>query len=157
MDSIIRAAEAFGLGSSIFLAGINVGASHLTMPILYTRPVSISTPIFNELYTRGAVTLVPLSIVSASSSALVAYLLPSQRGLWATAAVATISQLPWTVLAMMPTNDRLNALATSKEEQEKASTEEVVGLLKKWRWMNIVRGSLALVGGVSALYALLEE
>lgn len=157
MDTTVRTAQVLGLTSSIFLSGINIGASHLTLPILYTRPTSTSTPIFNELYTRGAATLVPLSIFSASCSALVAYLLPSQRNLWAIAAVATIAQLPWTILGMMKTNNRLNAIAASKNEQEKASEEEVVALLRQWTWMNIVRGLLALVGGLTGLWAVMEQ
>ena len=138
MDNTIRTAQVLGLTSSIFLSGVNIGASHLTLPILYTRPASISTPIFNEFYIRGAVTLVPLGVFSASCSALVAYLLPSQQTLWAIAGVATFAQVPWTLLVMMKTISRLNAIAASKAEQEKASKEEVVALLRRWAWMNIV-------------------
>lgn len=157
MDTTIRSAQVIGLTSSILLAGINIGASLLTIPILYTRPASISTPIFSEFYSRGAVTLVPLGIFSGSCSALVAYLLPSQRQLWAVAAVATLAQTPWTVLMMMGTNNRLVAIANSKTEQEKVSGEEVVGLLTRWRWMNVVRGLLALVGGLAGLSAVMEQ
>lgn len=157
MDTTIRTAQALGLTSSILLSGINIGSSLLTVPILYTRPTSISTPFFKEFYTRGAATLVPLIIFSGSCSALVAYLLPSQRKLWAIAAAATLAQLPWTILGMMETNTRLNTIAASKTEQEKVSQEEVVGLLRQWAWMNVVRGSLALVGGSVGVYAVIEQ
>jgi hypothetical protein len=157
METTIRTAQVLGLTSSIFLSGINIGTSHLTVPILYTRPTSISAPVFNELYTRGAATLVPLCIFSASCSALVAYLLPSQRKLWATAAVATIAQLPWTIFGMMKTNNRLNTIAASKNEQEKVGEEEVVGLLRQWAWMNVVRGVLAMVGGLAGVWAVIEQ
>ncbi|KAH7147180.1 hypothetical protein B0J13DRAFT_665354 [Dactylonectria estremocensis] len=157
MDSTKRIAQAFGLTSSIFLAGINIGASYLTVPLLYTRPISISTPFFNEFYLRGAVTLVPLAVVSALSSAFAAYLVPAHRCLWATAAAATLSQIPWTLFAMMTTNTRLNDIAASRFEREGASKEEVVALLKRWRWMNIVRGSLALTGGLCAIWAIMTE
>ncbi|KAF4462838.1 hypothetical protein FALBO_10351 [Fusarium albosuccineum] len=157
MDSIIRTTQVFGLTSSIFLGGVNIGASHLTVPLLYTRPISISTPLFNELYLRGAVSLVPLGILSGTASALVAYLVPSQRTLWAAAAAATLAQTPWTLLVMMSTNNRLNAIASSSHEQEKISQEEVVGLLKRWWWMNIVRGLLALGGGLTAVWAVMSE
>ena len=152
----IRTFQVLGLTTSIFLSGVNIGASVLTLPILYTRPVSISTPIFHEFYVRGALTLVPLGIFSAACSAFVAYLLPSQRNIWAIVGVATISQTPWTLLAMKSTNDRLNAIAASKVEQEKASEEEVVGLLRRWAWLNVVRGMLPLVGGLSGVWAVLE-
>ncbi|MCJ1358169.1 MAG: hypothetical protein MMC33_008167 [Icmadophila ericetorum] len=157
MDTTIRTAQVLGLTSSIFLSGINIGASLLTLPILYHHPTSISTPFFSEYYTRGAVTLVPLCVFSSLCSALVAYLLHSQRQLWAVAAVATLSQPPWTLLVMSKTNNRLIAIAASKHEQEKVGNEEVVGLLRRWAWMNIVRGLLALVGGLVGVYALILE
>lgn len=156
MDTTIRTAQMLGLTSSLLLSGANIGASYLTLPILYTRPTSTSTPIFNELYTRGATTLVPLGTFSAICSALAAYLHPSQRQLWAIAAVATFAQTPWTLLVMMGTNNRLNAIAASKTEQEKASKEEVEGLLRQWAWMNVVRGLLAMVGGLAGLWAVID-
>ncbi|EMT68154.1 hypothetical protein NOF04DRAFT_15453 [Fusarium oxysporum II5] len=157
MDSTVRTFQVFGLTSSLVLAGINLGSSHLTVPLLYNQPTSINTPFFKDFYTRGAVTLVPLALFSGASSGIVAYLVPAQRTLWAVAAVATVSQLPWTVLGMMATNNRLNNIATSSVEQEKVGRDEVVALLEKWRWMNIVRGLLAFTGGLSAILALQNE
>lgn len=159
MDTVIRTIQILGLISSIFLSGMNVSASHLTLPTLYTRPISISTPIFYEIYVRGAKTVVPLCIFSTLCSALVAYLSSSQRNqqLWAVAAVATFSQLPWTLLRMKGTIDRLNALAVNKVEQEKANKEDVVGLLRRWAWMNVIRGGLALLGGLAGLWAVIQQ
>ncbi|KAF4967273.1 hypothetical protein FSARC_5185 [Fusarium sarcochroum] len=154
MDSTVRTFQVFGLTSSLVLAGVNLGSSHLTVPLLYNQPTSINTPFFKDFYTRGAFTLVPLAIFSGVSSGIVAYLVPAQRTLWAVAAVATLSQLPWTGIGMMATNNRLNDIAASSIEQEKAGQDEVVDLLKRWRWMNIVRGLLALTGGLSAVLAL---
>jgi hypothetical protein len=157
MDSTVRTFQVFGLTSSLLLAGVNLGSSHLTVPLLYNQPTSINTPFFKDFYTRGAVTLVPLAIFSGAFSGLVAYLVPAQRTLWTVSAVATLSQLPWTGLGMMATNNRLNDIAASGVKQEKVGREEVMGLLKKWRWMNIVRGLLALTGGLSAVLALQNE
>jgi len=156
MDTTIRTFQVLSISSSLVLSGANIGASILTLPILYTRPSSISTSIFQELYSRGAVTLVPLSLFSASCSAVVAYLLPDQRGLWGLAGLVTITQLPWTLLVMMGGIKRLNQIAESKEEQEKAGKEEVTGLLKEWAWMNVVRGGFALAGGLVGLWALTD-
>ena len=58
---------------------------------------------------------------------------------------------------MMKTNNRLITIAASKNEQEKASKEEVVGLLRQWAWMNIVRGLLAMVGGLAGVWAVIER
>ncbi|KAI4240236.1 MAG: hypothetical protein L6R40_005265 [Gallowayella cf. fulva] len=154
MDPPIRTFQVLGLTSSIFLSGMNLGTSYLTIPTLYPLPPSISTPIFHQLYIKGALSLVPLGLFSASCSAIAAYLLPAQRQLWATAALATVAQTPWTLLVMMKTNDRLNAIAASKTEQEKASREEVEGLLRRWAWMNGVRGLLAMAGGLLGAWAI---
>jgi hypothetical protein len=158
MDNTVRSFQVLSLTTSLVLSGANFGASTLTLPILYSRPPSVSTPIFEELYTRGGVALVPLGIFSASCSAIVAYSIPTQRTLWGAAALATIGQLPWTVLIMMPGIKKLNAVAeSSKEAQEKADKEEVTGLLKEWAWMNIVRGGFAFVGGLVGIWALIDS
>ncbi|KAI4086039.1 MAG: hypothetical protein LQ344_007897 [Seirophora lacunosa] len=157
MDTVVRTTQILGLTSSLILSGVNFGASFLTLPILYTRHPSISTSIFHELYTRGAVSLVPLGLFSAACSALTAYLLPSQRQLWATAAIATASQTPWTLLVMKGTNDLLNGIAGDKVEQQKVDKQEVVALLRSWSWMNIGRGLLALGGGLVGLGAVMEH
>ncbi|KAL8777862.1 MAG: hypothetical protein Q9203_002586 [Teloschistes exilis] len=153
----IRATQALGLTTSLILAGVNIGSSALTIPILLTRPASTTAPIFHEFYLRGAALNVPLGIFSAACAASIAYLLPAQRGLWATAAVATISQLPWTLLVMMGTNQRLIKIAGSRVEQEKVGKEEFEGLLRRWAWMNHVRGGMALVGGCVGVWALMEQ
>lgn len=156
MEKTIRTSQALGLTSSLVLAGINLGSSFLTVPLLYKQPTSVSTTIFREFYINGAITLVPLGIFSGACSALAAYLVPSERTLWAIASTFTLAQLPWTLIVMMSTNNRLCGIAVSPVEQEKVAAKEVVNLLQRWAWMNIVRGGLALVGGVTGVWALLQ-
>lgn len=57
---------------------------------------------------------------------------------------------------MMKTINQLNAIAASKVEQEKASQEEVVALLRRWAWMNVVRGLMAMAGGLTGVWAMVE-
>ena len=57
---------------------------------------------------------------------------------------------------MMKTVKRLNAIAASKDEQEKANKQEVVALLQQWTWMNIVRGGFAALGGLTGVWAIIE-
>ena len=134
MDTIavIRTSQVLGLTSAILLSGINIGSSLLTIPMLYTRPLSITAPIFSEFYHSGLVTVVPLCIFSASCSALVAYLFPAQRTLWAIAGGVTISQLPWTGLIMAGTNSRLNTIAASKIEQLQARLSRRKQTKRRW-------------------------
>ncbi|KAF8847928.1 DUF1772-domain-containing protein, partial [Acephala macrosclerotiorum] len=153
METTIRTSQILGLTTSLLLSGINISASLLTLPTLYSLPPSTSTPIFSQLYYRGAASLVPLGLFSASCSLLTAYLHPAQRTLWAIAGVATLSQTPWTLLVMMPGIKRLNGIAESEVEREKVRREEVEGLLRQWTWMNFVRGGMPLVGAVCGLWA----
>ncbi|MCJ1309006.1 hypothetical protein MMC25_002661 [Agyrium rufum] len=159
METAIQVLKALGLTSSLLLAGANISSSYLTIPILYTRPASVSTPIFREFYYRGAFSLVPIGIFSATCSALVAFLDPVQRQSWMIAAAVTISQTPFTLIFMMGTNDRLNEIAEMSEgvRAEKVQGDEVVRLLRKWAWMNFGRGLLALAGGLAGLAAVMKK
>jgi len=58
---------------------------------------------------------------------------------------------------MVKMNNRLNAIAASTIEQGKASEEEVVGLLRQWAWMDIVRGVLAMVGRLAGVWSVMEQ
>jgi NADH:ubiquinone oxidoreductase subunit 6 (subunit J) len=156
MTTPVQALQFVGLTSSIFLAGTYFSSSQLTLPILYRLPTATSTSVFSEFYYRGAIAVVPMAIVSTLSFGAVAYLLPEQRTTWGTAAIAPILTLPWTALIMMGTIQRWLKLDQDKVEQEKASTEEVVGMLKTWRWMNFVRGGMALVGGGVSAWTLVH-
>jgi hypothetical protein len=97
MDSTTRTFQAFGITSSLLLAGVNLGSSHLTVPLLYPQPTTVSTPFFKDFYTRGAIALVPLAIFSGASSGIVAYLVPTQRTLWMVAAAGYVvsAALDW--------------------------------------------------------------
>ena len=62
----------------------------------------------------------------------------------------TIAALPWTQLVMAGVNARLIELSKDQRIAEKAG-EEVVKLLRQWKWMNMVRSALALSGGLVGL------
>lgn len=156
MDPPIKTLQVLGLTSSIFLSGGYFSSSHLTVPILYHLPTSTSTSFFAKFYHRGVMTVVPLAIVSAVSSAAVAYLVPSRSMEYMAAAAATLATLPWTVLVMTNTNRKLMELNANAVEREKVGDAHVVTLLKKWRWMNLVRSAMALVGGLLGTMALIQ-
>lgn len=198
-----------GIGTSFLLAGINIGSSQLTLPILHRFPAHISTSFFSEFYTTGALALVPLTALSGICNGLAAYYsssyytpsspssapagsayarhsplnannpppvaVSSTSALtgrastgYAVAAGLTLSALVWTNFVMMKTNNRLVELdrviqqqqqqqQTGKDDDATATTagevdeQEVVELLKRWQWMNMVRGGLALMGGAVSL------
>lgn len=87
-----------------------------------------------------------------------------------TAALVTVSIVPYTVVFLQSVNNKLNehatrddaAMAEGREamkmsEQELARREredmEVPGLLRKWSCLNLVRGAMPLVGALVGVYA----
>lgn len=87
-----------------------------------------------------------------------------------TAAAVTLSIVPYTVVFMQTVNNKLAAHATRDDaavaegkeamkmsEQELARREredmEVLGLLRKWSCLNLLRGVMPLVGSVVGAYA----
>jgi hypothetical protein len=149
--------QVLGLSSSLILSGINFGASHLTIPLLYNLPVPTSTRLFSSLYHRGAITLVPLTLFSGLNFGTLAYLIPSQRLTYAIAGASTLSALAWTQIVIAPTNKRLCEVSEMGDvETEKVKGEEVDELLRRWKWMNFVRSGLALAGGLVGFSALLR-
>ena len=81
--------------------------------------------------------------------------------MWAVAGLSTIATLPWTGVVMMTTNkelmriDGLSGAEQEKYEEGREGREEVVRLLKAWKWMNMVRAGLTGAGGLMAGWALL--
>ena len=102
----------------------------------------------------------PLALVSAASSATLAYLVPARRVLFAVAGASTVGTLVWTRAAMMGTISSLLGLAGEGEGEgkkgEKVDAAEVEMLLRRWKWMNVVRAGFGLVGGLVGLWAVLE-
>jgi hypothetical protein len=75
--------------------------------------------------------------------------------IYASAAAATMSIVPFTWFVMAPTNNLLfglNALASGAND-----LAEVHELIAKWRWLHVVRSLLPLVGAVLGFSGTLEE
>ncbi|KIX10059.1 uncharacterized protein Z518_01140 [Rhinocladiella mackenziei CBS 650.93] len=155
--TVLRTTTLLGLGSAIYLSGINFSASHLTLPILYRLPKDTSTSAFAELYSRGAYTVVPLAIFSTLCTGASAYLDPEKRVGYAIAAGLTFATLPWTQFAMMETNKNLIKISEETTVSEKKSDGEVERMLRQWKWMNMVRAALAAVGAVLGFVVAVER
>lgn len=150
-----------GITSTFVLSGINIGTSLLFVPHLYGLPIETSTRIFDSLYHDGAKAVVPLAATSILSYSYLAYDLPLQRTELAVAAGLVVSTLAWTQMVVMPVNHRLVSIARmsgsgkvgSGDKVGDGGKSEVEGLLGSWRWMNYVRGLVALAAGLVALNA----
>lgn len=111
------------------------------------------------MFSRGKAQNPPIAAVTAASFSYLAWTLRSVRGnkagLYGVAAVMTVGVVPWTLLLMNSTNQRLIAKADSATV-EKGDEKEVEDLLKKWGTLNGLRSLLPLVGSAAAVFAVLS-
>ena len=174
-------------------SGGNLGLSLITVPVMAlpaqrlrqagaatkaeTHAVSVSQLKQQWLwfYSRGRATFPPLAATAALAYTYLAFHLPDDNVLakwYITAAVSTISIVPFTLLVMMPTNNLLAASAARASSMKRESGEEDVGnkvvkqdgedeeflrLMMKWARLNYLRALLPLSGAVIGLTAALRR
>ncbi|KAK6208489.1 hypothetical protein LQW54_006835 [Pestalotiopsis sp. IQ-011] len=167
--ALLHTTQLVSLTTSIFLSGINFGASHLFAPVIHRLDAHTTTPAaLAALYHRGARLVLPFAILSTTAAALTAAQSSGrERTNWIIAAVATFASLPWTRIIMKETSKPSTSLrwATGDgDEEEKTalhvdesssqiddSDEEALRKqLRRWRRMTLIRSTLALVGGLVA-------
>jgi hypothetical protein len=99
-----------------------------------------------------------VALVAAASLGYLAWttrtIAPVPARLYGAAAALTIGIVPWTILAMNSTNQKLLAKAESTVNV-KGDEKEVGDLLETWRTLNGIRSVLPLLGSAAALLAVL--
>lgn len=165
MADIRGTTAVLGITSTLVLSGINIATSLLFVPRMYPLPIATSTAIFDKLYHNGAQVVVPLAGVGITSFAFLSYYDAYYRHhrqaispggsstALGVAAGLVVCTLAWTKLLVMPVNDQLLGMAHDAHSREEAGPAVVQALLRKWKWMNYVRGFVALGAGVLALTA----
>lgn len=163
-DHIRGTTAVLGITSTLVLSGLSIATSLLFVPRMYPLPLATSTALFDKLYHNGVQVCVPLTVVAAAAlgylghhsyhyhGASSSYHQYDHRGL-SVAAALVLSTLAWTGLVVMPVNNRLLDMAHDAHKREEAGPAVVEALLRKWKWMNYVRGFVALGAGVLALTA----
>ncbi|KAK5126955.1 hypothetical protein LTR85_008313 [Meristemomyces frigidus] len=154
-SALIQTAKLIAVPIPLVLAGYSLGFSQNAVPQLYDQKAEVSTPILRRIYYDGAKVMAPGGILTFVSSAYLAYAIPAQRSIWATAVGSMVCFFLWTPLVMAPSNiNRLLQISEDKAMQEKASANlEARQLLHKWVNQNYVRMALLLVAGVAGLRA----
>ncbi|EMC99205.1 hypothetical protein BAUCODRAFT_395047 [Baudoinia panamericana UAMH 10762] len=157
MDTTL-AAKLTSISTSFILAGYMLSPSQNTLPLLYPQPASVSTPLFNGVYHRGAALVIPATLLSTAASGYLAYATPSQRTTYAMSGAIVFAMLPMTRLVMMPGIKRLIQLSKAETgmQEKAAASGEVLRLLKAWTAQNWVRVGMSAVGGLAALYAVAQ-
>jgi len=146
--------------TSLLTSGAILSFSYSTVPILLSAPPPLSLPHLRALFSSGSHIFPQLATLSSAGFAYLAYHAPAgtnARLQYAVAAAGVIGIAPWTVFVMKGTNMTLVAIEKEGEEgvRKAGGEERVKGLMKRFRWMNAVRGGIMAVGaGVGAWAAI---
>lgn len=167
-------ASLVGITSTLMVSGFNISTSHLFVPLMYKLDKQTSARMFDGLYHDGMKVVVPLAAAAITSFSYLAYTSPSPspspspvsnintgvlgtglgKGLaFSVAAGLVVATLAWTRVVIMPVNERLISVAREVGAKDKVSAGDVEALLRRWWWMNYVRGAGALAAGLLALAA----
>ncbi|CAN9248148.1 unnamed protein product [Alternaria alternata] len=147
-------AQAVGITGSVFLLGSNVCLSVVGIPAAMQAPAPLAVKQWHTIFTRGGAIARPLAIVSALATGYLAYNQDPKSTPFRLNALATIllpSIVPFTLLAMAPTNDKLlgkkdelatASLSNKNVEAFAAEGETVHELMDKWASLNMARAML---------------
>jgi hypothetical protein len=140
---------------SFLLAGYGTSSSQNTLPMLYSQSPAVSTSIFKGVYYSGFSVIVPGALMSTAAASYLAYVLPTQRTLYVTAAVATATAQIYTGIFMLGGIQQLLAIESSEPATKEKAGEsgEVVNLLRTWNMQNWFRVSLYFSAGMISLFA----
>ncbi|TKA82741.1 hypothetical protein B0A55_01087 [Friedmanniomyces simplex] len=152
--TLLQTAKLIAVPLPFFLGGYSFAFSQNAVPGIVDFPAHFSTPVFKHVFHSGGLVVAAGGLLSAATSAYLAYIIPAQRSLWGTAAVASVLPLVWTGLVMSSGINRLIAISGDKTKQEKATANlEHRQLLSTWITQNYVRAALYFVAGGAALRA----
>lgn len=167
-------ASLVGITSTLMVSGFNISTSHLFVPLMYRLDKQTSARMFDRLYHDGIKVVVPLAAAGITSFSYLAYTSsppsPSsgsgdgagggvlgtalgKRPAFAVAAGLLVATLVWTRVVVMPVNEVLISVAREVGAKDRVSAGDVEALLRRWWWMNYVRGAGALAAGLLALAA----
>ncbi|KAJ8096611.1 DUF1772-domain-containing protein [Lipomyces tetrasporus] len=170
-----RVAQAVGVGGALWLSGNIAALSLISIPALVRSqtedsvPTSILSRQWKYTFEAGKSQNPPIAVATATSFCYLAWsvragtqlgrLVPRNSiALYCIAAILTIGIVPFTIIAMTPTNSRLIAIAEQKRDaggSVKPNDEPVEVLMKKWMFLNGIRSFLPLLAGATALVAVL--
>ncbi|KAJ4406687.1 hypothetical protein N0V91_004377 [Didymella pomorum] len=156
MTTTATVAKAIGLLGSAWLSG-NISAYTLvSLPSILVSvrennvPISNALHIWRHTYEAGRAQNPFVALVSAGALAISAWK-TGEMGFWI-AAVATLGIVPYTVVVMTRTLERLVQLARQAEKEELGVKDmyEAEKLLGWWVVLNGIRSLFPLLGAVSA-------
>ncbi|RAH73277.1 DUF1772 domain-containing protein [Aspergillus aculeatinus CBS 121060] len=167
-----RLAHAIGLSGAAWLSGNIAALSLISVPALAETQRETSAPqglivkLWRKVYDKGKAQNPPVAAATATAFLYLAWSVRaggplfrhsqySLTGLYTTAAILTLSIVPYTIVTMRPTNNALIRLAQTPEDLTSAGVKESSTLLNRWVFLNGIRSLLPLVGGMLGVTAAL--
>ncbi|KAL2812896.1 DUF1772-domain-containing protein [Aspergillus cavernicola] len=165
-----RLAQAIGFSGAAWLSGNIAALSLIAVPALTTSrredqaPPKLLVKQWRNMYEAGKTQNPPIAATTAAAFFYLAWSVReggplfrqatySRAGLYSTAAVLTLSIVPYTFVAMRTTNGSLLDLASSPTEFSERATTASGTLLDRWGFLNGIRSILPLAGGLMGMAA----
>ncbi|OJD34132.1 uncharacterized protein BKCO1_2500049 [Diplodia corticola] len=171
----ILIARAIGIGGAFWLSGNIAALALISVPACTSAfhdgaatTVSL-TRLWRHTYERGKAQNPPIAALTTASLSFLAWStrhVGAPHGsvlrplyLYGAAAALTIGIVPYTILTMRGTNNKLiknseeigrQGVAAPASREEESEVEELLG---RWMWLNGVRSVLPALGGVAAVVA----
>ncbi|KAH8598961.1 hypothetical protein B0O99DRAFT_683694 [Bisporella sp. PMI_857] len=164
----IRVAQTLGLSSSLVLAGASFSLSAYVVPSILSSPAPLLLRQWHTMFARGKAQIPTVALISALSYSYLAYSSSSSASSWSAkrtqytiAGVLAVGLVPYTVLFMKGTNDKLFALierisAVGGNEIVVEGGETVHSLVDWWAVLNLGRCVLLASAGVLGTWTALN-
>jgi hypothetical protein len=163
----IRLTQAMSVAVLTTASGLNLGLSFFLMPRLLESPTPLMLRQWGNMFKVSSKVLPPALMVPGFVNAYLAYKLPGKARLYWFAAALALSIGPFTWTFILPINKKLLAkvedvktldMAIGDVLGEEMGAKEETGhaLIDQWGFLNLYRGSAALIAGCIGLYAALS-
>lgn len=138
--------------------------SVITVPVLYNTTDAPSQLLkqWSRLYWYGHIYMPAMSVaVTGLFLYIAAQKRASKNDIWvryATAGIATITMVPYTLTVMAPTNNSLFALSDEAlVGPSSVSLREVQQIIFGWAWLHVARSIFPFVGSMIGLMSFMQE
>jgi len=163
---IVRVAQVVGITSAAALAGGNLGLSFITIPALMEAPAPLLAKQWQKAYSIGKAVAPPLSVITSVVFGYLAYREKSTStqafSLYTAAALLGPGIIPYTLLVMAPTNqklhDKADSLTSSTAGEVGVAKEDTVhALADRWASFNFVRALISATSAALGAWAALQS
>ncbi|POR35796.1 Uncharacterized protein TPAR_04006 [Tolypocladium paradoxum] len=142
--------------SQLSITGAITTISFISLPAIKAVPEA-SGQVWTEMYARGASSMPKIGAAVAVSYLYAAYDTHSRGGRWegfAVAAACVASMVPFTLIVMKGTNDKLHKAA---KDGVKGTDPHMASAMNTWGVLNFTRGLLPFAGAILGARALLAD